>query len=168
MNASFKTSITVKTLGNPKHLLGEHHMREGDKRLLGTIIGEARNLIKRENPKDPENPHIGIGGKFEAINTDDDGLITGMVTSAVLFAPNVIHDSIVDKLASIGKGGVVKFAFQAFVVAGGTAGFTWEYRFLGDEGQPDENDTLAEQRALLLGAVKKKAIAGPRKLKSVE
>ena len=138
----FKSSINVKTLGSPMKLVAMTDMKPGDRGLLGTIYGVANGIVKRADPKDPEKFFNGLKGTFEALPADGCDAVGG----ANLFAPDTIHDKVVDQMKRGANS--VSFAFEAYVVAGGTAGFTWEYRFLS-EGEPEEEDMLASVRALV-------------------
>lgn len=138
----FKSSINVKTLGSPMKLVALKDIKQGDRALLGTIYGVANGIVKRADPKDPEKFFNGLKGTFEALPADDGEAVGG----ANLFAPDAIHDKVVDQMKRGANS--VSFAFEAYVVAGGTAGFTWEYRFLSD-GEPEEEDMLASVRALV-------------------
>ena len=136
----FKSSVNVKTAGSPQKFIGKHNIKVGERGLFCTVYGVANAVVKRADPKDPEKFYFGLKGTFEVLPADDGEAVGG----AALFAPDAIHDKVVDQLKS--GAAAVSFAFEAYVVGGGTAGFTWEYRFLSD-GAPEEEDILSSVRA---------------------
>ena len=154
--STFKSSINVKSVGNPQKFIAKHDLSVGQKGLFATIFGVANGVVKRADAKDPDKFYYGLKGTFEALSGDAENP-SEAVGSSALFAPDAIHDRIAEQLLPrkdangkvVSDGATaVSFAFQAYVVAGGTAGFTWEYRFV-QQGEPEEEDILASVRALI-------------------
>jgi len=141
--ATFKSSINVKSVGNPLKRLAELDMKAGEKALFATVYGKANGIVKRSDPKDPDKYYYGLKGTFEAVSSKEGSQPIG---GAALYAPDAIHNLIVEQLKRGAE--TVSFVFEAYVVAGGTAGFTWEYKF-ADQWEPEEDDILSDLRAAL-------------------
>lgn len=145
MASTFKSSVTVKTAGSPAKAISASNTQPGGEVLFATIYGIANKITKRANPKDPSEFYEGLAGTFEVLPgewSEDREAIGG----PALYAPDAIHDMVAARLNEGAK--AVSFAFEAWVVVGGTAGFTWKYRFANEAG-PEEEDILASVRQLI-------------------
>jgi hypothetical protein len=156
---TFKSSVNIKSgqsANAPMKLVSTSDLKAGEKALFSTVYGIADGVVKRADPTgDTAKDSYGLSGNFEILSAIDGQTIGG----ATLFAPDGIHTMIA---AQLNKGArTVSFAFEAYVVAGGTAGFTWEYRFI-DNGAPEEEDILAGVRALI-PSLKSQLVAFPTK-----
>lgn len=139
-----KSSVNVKS-GNltPMQFAAKNDMKQGDRLTYSTVYGIATGKSKNTDPKDPEKVYYGLTGTFE-VQPATSGM--DAVGSGRAFVPDAILNAVCDQLDKGAK--AVSFLFEAIVVMGGTAGFTWEYHFAPD-GQPEEEDTLAELRKIM-------------------
>lgn len=154
--ASIKSSVNVKSAGGDPRKVAANLAHDGDKELFSSTIGEAHGVgSKRESVRDPGTFTQALLGYFENINAE-----TGeAVASKNGYLPDAIHDQVI---AALDKGaGIVRFAFESYVVKGGTAGFTWLHEFKSDVSVADP---VAEMRALL-GKPKVSALPAPDKAK---
>lgn len=152
-------SVNIKSAGSPMKWVNELQLQPGAKALFCTVYGKATGLVKRTDPKDPDKFYYGLRGTFEVLPAKEGAEVVG---GANLFAPDAIHNMIADQIEKGAK--TVSFLFEAYVVAGGQAGFTWEYKF-ADNGTPEEDDVLSDLRSLIPGRIAPK-LEAPKKVKA--
>lgn len=142
-SSTFKSSVNIKSAGgDPKKIAA--NAEKGSKTKYCTVLGIATSKVKRTDPKDPDKVNWGLAGTFEVSSP-----ITGdTVKGGNLFIVDSLHNMISDQLDKGAK--AVSFAAEVYVVEGGTAGFTWEYKF-HDNALPEEEDILASVRSLISG-----------------
>lgn len=147
-----KSSINVKSMGDPRKIAAnlEH---DGMKGVLGTIIGIAQGVNRRADPKGGPD-YFGLIGAFCAMPTDPD---REEVRSTICYLPDAVQGPIAASLETAQKTdptAVVRFAMEAGVCKGGTAGFTWEYKPIIDGAAGAMIDPLAEIKAAIGGGQK--------------
>lgn len=142
--STFKSSVNVKSVGPaPMKLIAAMDGKVGEEILYCSVLGKATGIVPRQDPKDPDKKYFGLKGNFEVISGQPGQEAVG---GAILFAPDAIHNLVADQLE---RGATtVSFVFEAYLVVGGTAGFTWKYKF-ADDGAPEEDDVLSDLRAIL-------------------
>jgi hypothetical protein len=159
MTSAFKTSINVKAIGTDPKKVAANLEHDGDRALYSTIFGVAVGLSsQRADPRDPSKMYQGLGGTFEVCSPD--GL---SVSSKILYAPEVIHNTIVAQLNQAERA-AIEFAFESYVVKGGTAGFSWEYRFLSEPNSEKPFDPLAALKSRLMP----KAVEGSKEVPALD
>lgn len=160
-----RPSLTVKSLGDPKKVLG----MDGDKarHLIGTIFGTANGVATKVITDKVGNTQTfePIKGNFEGIPSvpqtekGDDGKeveITG-IRSGTLYLPSGIHDQIAEALKAP-DAQPIKFAIEVYTIkAANAAGYTYEARAVLETTIADP---LTEMRAALVG--KTKLLPGPK------
>lgn len=154
MATSFKSSVNLKAVGTDPKKLAVNLQHDGDEALYATVYGRADKVgSRRENPRIPGEYFEGIVGLFEAVSPD---ATMDTVSSSTLYAPDAIHEQLKDALNAPGRVGSIEFAFESYVVKGGTAGFTWKHKFVSQGAA--EADPLA---ALKASVAKQKTTALP-------
>lgn len=153
-----KSSINVKSMGDPKKLAVnlEH---DGMKAVLGTIIGIAQGVNRRMDPKGGAD-YVGLVGAFCAIPADPE---REEVRSTICYLPDAVHAPIaatLEKAKETNPTATVRFAMEAGVCKGGTAGFTWEFKPMFDGAAGAMVDPLADMRKAL-SAPGAKALPAP-------
>lgn len=147
-----KSSINVKSMGDPRKIAA-NLPHDGDKGVLGTIIGIALNVNRRSDPKGGPD-YLGLTGAFAAIPTDPQ---REEVRSTICYLPDAVHGPIaatLEKAREADPTATVRFAMEAGVMKGGTAGFTWEFKPLFDGNQGALVDPLAQIRGAIGTGVK--------------
>jgi len=147
-----KSSINVKSMGDPRKL-AVNLTNDGDRSTLGTIIGIAQGVNRRADPKGGPD-YVGLVGAFSAIPTDPQ---REEVRSTICYLPDAVHGPIaatLEKAREKDPTATVRFAMEAGVQKGGTAGFTWEFKPLYDGAAGSMVDPLATIRAALKGGAK--------------
>jgi hypothetical protein len=151
-NFVVKSSINPKSMGDPLKL-AVNLAHDGEKALLGTIIGIAQGTVKRNDQK-TGMPYFGLAGAFTAIPADTE---REEVRSVICYLPDAVHAAIVATLERAHQKDPtahVRFAMEAAVVKGGTAGFTWEYKPIFEGGVGVMVDPLADIRKAIAGGAK--------------
>lgn len=152
-----KSSINVKSMGDPKKL-AVNLPHDGDRAVLGTIIGIAQGVNRRADPKGGPD-YVGLVGAFSAIPTDAQ---REEVRSTICYLPDAVHGPIASTLETVKEKdptATVRFAMEAGVCKGGTAGFTWEFKPMFDGAGGAMVDPLAQIRTAIKGG--QKAIPAP-------
>lgn len=147
-----KSSINVKSMGDPRRLAAnlEH---DGMKAVLGTIIGIAQGVNRRTDQKSGAD-YFGLVGSFLAMPADVE---REEVRSTICYLPDAVHGPIaaaIEKMHETDPTAVVRFAMEASVQKGGTAGFTWEYKPMIDGPAGQAMDPLAEIKTAISGGQK--------------
>jgi hypothetical protein len=162
MPGTFKSSVAVKSIGVNPQKVASNLDHDGMRALYSTIVGVAHGVSsKRSDARDPSKEYEGLGGTFEVFSPE--GI---SVSSKVLYAPEVIHNTILAQIKDTNH--PVEFAFESYVVKGGTAGFSWEYRFVLPPNSEQEFDPLAAIKERLFGATKVAAIAAPQEQRALD
>lgn len=147
-----KSSINVKSMGDPRKLAAN---LEGDgmRAVLGTIIGIAQGVNRRADPKGGPD-YVGLVGAFSAIPSD---VQREEVRSTICYLPDAVHGPIaatLEKAREKDPTATVRFAMEAGVMKGGTAGFTWEFKPMFDGAAGAMVDPLASIRTAIKGGQK--------------
>lgn len=162
-----RSKLTLTMLGNAsivKTMTTEELAKSRGKYLVGTIYGQARDLISRSSPDGLGENYEGLRGSFIGVPSDSARL--DEIESGVLFIPDAFHNLVADKLREVKKTSetaTVEFAFECYSIpAKNPAGYSWELiSAVPFEGKhPLEN---IMQRAKQLTDARPRAIAGGKK-----
>lgn len=149
-NFVMKSSVNVKSMGNPQKTVAM--MKENvEVELFGTIVGLASGVNRRADPKGGPD-YMGLTGAFCAIPADPQ---RAEVRAMICYLPDAIHSPIAATLAAAHEKNEtlqVRFAMEAYVRKGGTAGFTWEFKPVFDTSSKGVMvDPLASMRSAVTG-----------------
>lgn len=147
-----KSSINIKSAGDPKKVAAnlEH---DGMRAKLSTILGIATGINKRTDQK-TGGTYEGLVGAF-AVRPEDK--TRAEVRSNICYLPDAVHGPIASHLkAQLEKDPTaqVRFVMESYVVKGGTAGFTWEYKPMFGAGDGVMIDPLAQIRSAVESGAK--------------
>lgn len=160
-NRSQRTKLTLKDLGDPGRVktMDAAQLKEaGNKYVCGILIGIAAKFINRRDDKTGET-FEGLGGEFRMVPADGGE----QLESGILFIPDAFHNMVaaaVRKAQDKDPNAKVKFAFQvASIPAKNPAGYSWDFKPVGDADGENPLDALAgeivkhlpaKQKALML------------------
>jgi hypothetical protein len=147
-----KSSVNIKSLGDPRKLAANLES-DGMRALLGTIIGIAQGVVRRADVAGGPD-RVGLAGAFTAVPVE---VNRPEVRSSICFLPEAILGPIIATIKTVrdkDPTATVRFAIEAGVQKGGTAGFTWEFRPMFDGSAGAMVDPLAELRTAVKSGVK--------------
>lgn len=152
-NFVIKSSVNIKSAGNPQKAVNADGVRDGDEVLVSTVFGIAQGTNRRANPNGVGDM-VGLTGMFSCMPTDPD---RPEVRGRICYLPDGIQDPIMAALAAAhekDENAVVRFAVENYAQKGGTAGFTWIHKPIFDGAGGVVIDPLAGIRDAVVAGVK--------------
>ena len=155
-NKTLTSKITLSTF-RPKRFLAEPE--SVNKMLLGTLIGRATKVVRRNGP-DGETAFEGLGGVFEASVIGDEAPINSgvlyMQESFINPLIDLISDEVDSKTGEVTKAGAsaALIAYKVYVVRSkNPAGYSWELEAISDPKAEEPVDELAALRGFVSAPV---------------